>query len=56
MSPRTGRPKVENPQDQRFSIRLDAITCKKIDEYSRKSGKTRAKIIREAIQNFLAEK
>lgn len=55
MSPRTGRPKVDNPQIQRFSIRLDDITGKRLDEYCMKAGKPRAFVIRQAIIQFLDE-
>lgn len=53
MSPKTGRPKVENPQRQRFSIRLDDVIGKRLDDYCQKVGQTRASVIREAILSFL---
>lgn len=53
MSPRTGRPKVDNPQNQRFSIRLDDNTGKRLDAYCEREGKTRAAVIRDAIARFL---
>ncbi len=49
MSPRTGRPKAENPKDVRFSIRLDAETDKKLVEYCAKNNITRAEAIRKGI-------
>lgn len=56
MSPRTGRPKVENPKDVRFSIRLDAEIEKQLDEYCKKHELTRAEAIRKGIQLLLGLK
>ena len=53
MSPRTGRPKVDNPKEQRFTIRLDNITGQRLDEYCKVVGKKRAEVIREAILTLL---
>ena len=33
MSPKTGRPKADNPKEIRFSIRLDVDTHKRLEEY-----------------------
>jgi len=49
MSPRTGRPKAENPKDIRFSIRLDIDTEVRLQEYCSKEGITRAEAIRRGI-------
>lgn len=56
MSPRTGRPKAENPKDVRFSIRLDAETEKALDEYCAEHGITRAVAIRQGIHLLLGQK
>ena len=53
MSPRTGRPKSDNPKGQQFSIRLDKVTGDRLDEYCLKTKKRRAVVIREAILSFL---
>ena len=53
MSPRTGRPKVEHPKGQRFTIRLDDITGQRLDDYCKVVGKKRAEVIREAIMKLL---
>ena len=53
MSPRTGRPKVDNPKEQRFTIRLDNITGQRLDEYCKVVCKKRAEVIREAILTLL---
>lgn len=56
MSPRTGRPKAENPKDVRFSIRLDAETDQRLDEYCAKNNITRAEAIRKGIYLLLGKK
>ena len=56
MSPRTGRPKAENPKEIRFSIRLDIETDAKLQEYCDKHQITRAEAIRKGIKLLLAKK
>lgn len=53
MSPRTGRPKVDNPKSQKFTIRLDDIIGRRLDDYCKQVNKKRAVVIREAIIQFL---
>ena len=54
MSP-AGRPKSENPKQARFSIRLDAETEKRLDEYCRKHGITKGEAVRRGIQLILKQ-
>ena len=56
MSPRTGRPKVDEPKDIRFSIRIDDDTNKKLDDYCEKNGITKAEAIRKGIHLLLSQK
>ena len=57
MSPRMGRPKAENPKDVRYSIRLDAETEKKLQEYCKKHEITKGEAIRQGIRMLMnAEK
>lgn len=56
MSPRTGRPKSENPKDVRFSIRLDSDMFSKLETKSKKDGITVAEAIRAAISEYLGKK
>lgn len=53
MSPKTGRPKVDNPKNQRFSIRLDSEIANKLDEFCKSHNAKRAEVIRLAIIQFL---
>ena len=56
MSPRSGRPKVEEPKDSRFSIRIDKDTNKQLDEYCEKNSINKATAIRKGIDLLLNEK
>ncbi|WP_296831566.1 ribbon-helix-helix domain-containing protein [Marvinbryantia sp.] len=56
MSPRKGRPKVDEPKDIRFSIRIDDDTNKKLDDYCEKNGITKAEAIRKGIHLLLSQK
>lgn len=56
MSPRTGRPKAEEPKDIRFSIRIDKETDKKLDEYCKANDITKAQAIRKGIFLLLEQK
>lgn len=55
MSPRTGRPKVENPKCNDIKVRLDDETTKRLDEYCAKNKITRAKAIRNGINLLLSQ-
>ena len=56
MSPRTGRPKADNPKDIRYSIRLDVETETKLKAYCEKNNITRVEAIRKGIHLLLSEK
>ena len=56
MSPRTGRPKAENPKDTRFSIRLDAETETRLAEYCEKHSISKGEAIRQGIHLLLTQK
>lgn len=53
MSPRTGRPKAENPKDVRYSIRLAADTEKKLQEYCKNHNITKGEAIRRGLHLLL---
>lgn len=55
MSPRTGRPKAENPKDIQLKIRADKQTIEDLDFCCEKTGKNRSDIIRLGIQKVKAE-
>ena len=53
LSPRTGRPKVDNKKDIRFSIRLDADINNALESYCENHNEIKAEVIRKAIVSFL---
>lgn len=56
MSPKTGRPKAENPKNVKYSIRLDAETEKKLQEYCEEHKITKGEAIRKGIHLLLSAK
>ena len=55
MSPRTGRPKAENPKDIQLKIRADKQTIEDLDFCCEKLDKTRSDTIRLGIQKVRSE-
>lgn len=55
MSPRTDRPKSENPKDIQLKIRADEQTMRDLKYCCEKLNKTRSDIIRLGIQKIKAE-
>ncbi len=55
MSPRTGRPKSENPKDIQLKIRADKQTIRDLDYCCQKLDKNRSDIIRLGIQKVKSE-
>ena len=53
MSPRTGRPKVENPKGIRYSIRLDEVTEKALQQYCKENNISKGEAIRQGIHLLL---
>lgn len=56
MSPRTGRPKIENPKKNDIKVRIDDSTLELLDEYCGVYGITRAEAIRQGVLLLLAQK
>lgn len=55
MSPRTGRPKVENPKDIDVKVRFDKDLHEKLLEYCQKNNITRTEAIRRGVHLLLSE-
>lgn len=53
MSPRTGRPKVDNPINIRTSVRLDKETDDRLNDYCLKKGITKGEAIRKGVHILL---
>ena len=56
MSPRTGRPKVENPKSHDIKVRVDDKTNEAMIRYAEKHNITRTEAIRRAIELLLSTK
>lgn len=50
MSPRTGRPKLDNAKDARIGVRLDKETMRKLDEVAASKQESRSDVIRRGIE------
>ncbi len=53
MSPRTGRPKSENPKSIDIKVRIDDEMNKKLIEYAAKHNISRTEVIRNGIKMVL---
>ncbi len=56
MSPRTGRPKAQNPLTVEVKARIDIKTNEQLMKYCQENGTTRTKVIRKGIEMVLNEK
>lgn len=55
MSPRTGRPKINNPKSNDVKVRLDDKTTNELDKYCIENNITRAEAIRRGIHLLLGK-
>lgn len=55
MSPRTGRPKADNPKDVDVKVRFDKETHEKLMSYCTTHGITRTEAIRRGVHLLLAK-
>ena len=55
MSPRTGRPKAENPLNHDLKVRFDHDTNEKLLAYCAKHGITRTEAVRRGIHLLLEQ-
>ncbi len=55
MSPRTGRPKSENPKSNDIKVRLDEDTHNRLLKYCEENGITKAEAIRKGIHLVLQD-
>lgn len=56
MSPRTGRPKSDNPKDVDIKVRVDAATNRRLIIYAEQHNVSRTEVIRRGIELVLKEK
>ena len=53
MSPRTGRPKIENPKTHDIKIRVDDITYDKLMKYCEENNTTKTEATRLGLEKLL---
>lgn len=56
MTPRTGRPKVDNPKHINLTIRIDSEIKTMLDEYCAKNNITKGEVVRLGLKKILGEK
>lgn len=56
MSPRTGRPKTENPKNERLHVRVTKKEKEKIMKFSSESGFSILEMIRAGIEKLKGQK
>lgn len=56
MSPRTGRPKTENPKTIEIKARIDKETNDRLEFYCKEHGVTRTEVVRKGIETVLRQK
>lgn len=56
MSPRTGRPKAENPLTIEVKARIDFETNKRLNEYCEQNNTTRTEVVRKGIEKVIGKK
>ena len=52
MSPRTGRPPIENPKSERVTVRIDKELSNILDVYCKENDIDRAEAIRRGIKRL----
>lgn len=55
MSPRTGRPKSENPKSKQLGVRFNEEELKKLDAVSKHYNETRVESIRRGVGKLYSE-
>lgn len=55
LSPRTGRPKVDNPKEIDIKVRLDHAANNKLLAYCKKYNLTRAEVMRKGLMELLSK-
>ncbi len=55
MSPRTGRPKADNPKVKQLGVRLNQETLEKLDYLTQYYQETKAEVLRKGIEKLYSE-
>lgn len=55
MSPRTGRPKEPNPNTINLTVRINKELNQELEEFCKRTQKTKGEIVRRGIRKVLSE-
>lgn len=55
MSPRTGRPKSDNPKIKQLGVRFDTDALKKLDILAAYYDETRVEVLRRGVEKLYSE-
>lgn len=55
MSPRTGRPKTDNPKSTQLGVRFDKSTLEKLDAVAKANSETRVQTLRRGVEKLYSE-
>ena len=55
MSPRTGRPKIDNPKSERITVRLDKESVEILELYCKEKNVEKAEAVRRGISWLKSE-
>lgn len=55
MSPRTGRPRLENPIREQITVRLTKETMAKLESYCQEHQLTKGEAVRKGVEQLLDE-
>ena len=55
MSPRTGRPKIENPKIKQLGVRFNDEDLKKLDTLTEHYKETRVEVLRRGVNKLYSE-
>lgn len=55
MSPRTGRPKSENPKERSVRVRFNDDQYERLGDYCIRHGTSKAQAIRDSVEKMLSE-
>lgn len=56
MSPRTGRPKEDNPNIINLTVRINALLNQRLNNYCKNNGLAKGEVVRRSLENILGEK
>ena len=55
MSPKTGRPKIDNPKSERITVRLDKASAETLGKYCEQEKIEKAEAIRRGISKLKSD-